>query len=129
MDLRSMDLARGRQIHGSGEVPSPKVRPVPPRSAAEFRDLPWRRDPSLVHATPLIHACDRLAEGPPGTVLRATGAPDPTPGAPPRRPHEAATEEPRATGRGPRLQAPGHEPPMPPLSISSHTKRPSLLNF
>ena len=35
------------------------MRPVPPRSAEEIRDFPWKRDPSLIHA-PLIHVCDRL---------------------------------------------------------------------
>eukprot|EP00959_Pyramimonas_sp_CCMP1952_P235112 4913108-Pyramimonas_sp.AAC.1 len=35
------------------------MRLVPPRSAAAIRDVPWRRDPSLIHA-PLSHACDRL---------------------------------------------------------------------
>eukprot|EP00959_Pyramimonas_sp_CCMP1952_P214087 4479593-Pyramimonas_sp.AAC.1 len=38
------------------------MRPVPPRSAAEIRDSPWKRDPSLIHA-PLIHVCDRLTSG------------------------------------------------------------------
>eukprot|EP00959_Pyramimonas_sp_CCMP1952_P363364 7609090-Pyramimonas_sp.AAC.1 len=46
-----MDLARGRQIHGSGEAPSPKMRPLAPRSEAAISDFLWKRDPSLIHGS------------------------------------------------------------------------------
>eukprot|EP00959_Pyramimonas_sp_CCMP1952_P085538 1789516-Pyramimonas_sp.AAC.1 len=53
----------GLAIHGFGALSPnpwigggalPEMRPVPPPSAAEIRDFPWKRDPSLIHAR-LIH--------------------------------------------------------------------------
>eukprot|EP00959_Pyramimonas_sp_CCMP1952_P088028 1841954-Pyramimonas_sp.AAC.1 len=38
-----MDLARGRQNHGSGGA-LPKMLLVPPGSAEEIRDVPWKRE-------------------------------------------------------------------------------------
>eukprot|EP00959_Pyramimonas_sp_CCMP1952_P284273 5942359-Pyramimonas_sp.AAC.1 len=54
-----MDVARRSPDPSIGGGALPKMKPLPPPSAAEIRNFPWTRDPWLIHV-PLIHVCDRL---------------------------------------------------------------------